>query len=243
MYARAKQFLSLLKTGLIAIGCLCGIVGYGISRTTLHTLALALPFVGAFVGVGLAYVIYGIACACIYLSNAIFKRGGLAPHIQKKIVLSIFYFAMLIYFVVVCISEWESIRTYLSAIHSLPSFFSVVFTPCVYPFLALKGKGPFINNISLVQPLYITLFAFILFVVCLYVYSEWLQGGSATAYYEVSYNRESGQEVSRRAVSYGEVFTWQSIIGLLLLIFSLLTWPPITIIVLLVRMYGWDYLC
>ena len=243
MYTRAKQFLELLRSGLIAIGFLCGIVGYGMYRSVLHTKALAIPFIGAFLGAGLAYVIYGITCACIYLSATIAKLGGPSPNVQKKIFLSLVYLGMLGYFVAVCVSEWASIRTYLSALTGITAVFSVVLTPCMYPFLALKGNGPFIENIALVRPLYITLFAFILFVVCLYLYTEWLQGGSATAYYKVTYDRESGNEVKRRAVSYGEVFTWQNIIGLLLLVFSLLTWPPITIVVLLVRMYGWDYLC
>jgi hypothetical protein len=202
-----------------------------------------MPFIGAFVGIGIAYVIYGISCAAIYLSYRFAKRFGVAPHIQKKAVLTLFLLAMLGYFVAVCVVEWDAVRGYFSTVSSIPSLISIIFMPCVYPILVLSGNAPYVENMATVQPLYITLWAFTLFVICLYIYAEWLQGGAGTAYYNVTYDMETGHEVSRRAVSYSEVYTWQNILGLLLLVFSLLTWPPIAIIVLLVRMYGWDYLC
>jgi hypothetical protein len=244
MYERAKKFLELLKTALVAIGFLCGIAVYGMyGISSAKVIWLAMPFIGAFLGAGLAYLTYGVSCACIYISNAIHKRGGPLPYIQKKIVISLIFLAMLGYFIAVCVMEKEAIGTYLSVLDLPISVLAIVFMPCVYPFLVLKGEAPYVQNMELVQPLYITLWVFTIFVVCLYIYSEWIEGGVETAYYEVTYDRESGHEVKRRAISYGEVYTWQNILSLLFLIFSLLAWPPVTIAVLLVRMIGWDYLC
>lgn len=241
MYSKAKQFLSLLQPVLGVIGFLIGIAGYGMYGEKLHEWALALPFIGAFVGTGLAYVMFGISCAFVFLSDAIARKGGPAPYIQKKVFLSVVFLAMLGFFIAVCIQEQQGIRSYLSLASS--NIFIVIFSPCVYPVMALLGNAPYVENIELVKTLYIFVIAFTIFVIALYLYSEWTTGSFQKAYDVVTVDRESGHEVSRRSVSWSEVITWQNILGLLFLTFSLLTWTPVTILVLLVRMYGWDYLC
>ena len=150
---------------------------------------------------------------------------------------------MLVYFIIICVMEKDAIGTYLSIMKLPISLLAVVFMPCVYPFLIFTGKAPYVQNMELVQPLYIVLWGFTIFIVLLYIYSNWVEGSAETAYYEVTYDMESGHEVKRRKVSYSEVYTWQNILFLAFLIFSLLTWPPVTIVVLLVRILGWDYLC
>ena len=155
-------------------------------------------------------------------------------------IISVVFLAMLGFFISVCIKEQQGIHTYFSSMSS--NIFMMILNPCIYPFTALSGNAPYVENIELVKTLYITVIAFTIFVIVLHLYSEWLPGSYQKAYDVVTVDRESGNEVSRRSVSWSEVVAWQNILGLLILTFSLLTWTPVTILVLLIRMYGWDYL-
>ena len=242
MYGKANAFLKLLRAIMNVLGFLCGIAGYGMFREKLHTIALALPFAGALIGTAIAYVIYGFILVFIYLTCAIERKGGPLAHNQKKVAVSLVFFAMLAFFIYVCSEEKQAIATYFSAMSF--NIFLLVINPCVYPVTALTGNAPYVENTELVRTFYITLIAFAVFVILLFLYSEWSGGTfSETAYHVVTVDRESGSEISRKSVSWGEVITWENILKLLILTFSVLTWPPITIVVLLVRMYGWDYLC
>lgn len=242
MFNRAKEFLSRMLSVLSVIGFLIGIVGYGTTQEILHDFAIALPFIGGLAGAILAYVLFGLICALIFITNAIERIGGPSAYVQKKLSISLVFLAMLGFFIYVCTQEYQAIITYFSAMSF--NIFLLIINPCVYPVTAILGNAPYVGNVELVRAFYITLIAFAVFVILLYLYSEWTLGSfNETAYDVVTVDTESGQEVDRKSVSRGEVSIWRNIIELLILAFSILTWPPVAILVLLIRMLGWDYLC
>lgn len=242
MFERPKEFLSRMLTVLGVIGFLVGIVGYGTTQEILHDFAIALPFIGALAGTVLAYVLFGLICAFVFLTNKIEEIGGPKAYIQKKWAVSLVFLAMLGFFIYVCVQEYQGILTYFSAMSF--NIFLLIINPCVYPVTAILGTAPYVGDVELVRAFYITLVAFVVFVILLYLYSEWTVGSfNKTAYDVVTVDAETGNEVDRKSVSYGEVSIWLNILEISILAFTILTWPPIAILVILIRMLGWDYLC
>ena len=242
MYTQAKNMQNIINVILIAIGFIVGIILYVNFRAKNIGLALLFPFIGAFCGFLLSYLFYGSSCAFVYLNDAISKKTKLKPLIVKKIFLISFFSLMLLYFVIVCILDWDNFITHTSSMFS--SFiFGAIFMTCTYPILIIFNFASFEYTRSLVLPLYITFIVFILIVLVLYIYSNWRVGNQDTAYQVVTVNMDTGVEVSRKNVSNSFVAMRQNIIGILLLAFSLWTWSIFAIIAVMVRIIVWDYLC